>query len=300
MVVTSGSVRPCCALSTVALCAILLGCSEVPVVEALQPHAVRVAQERGASQLECPAATTEVLAKQPIEEATTTGWYQPPHRAQYSIGVSGCGKSATYDVTCNSHGESCIASVPQSAAHPAQRELADEWEPKAVMLAQQQGSSELSCPTATTAVLTKETLEEPVTTGWYTPPRRARYVIGVLGCGKRTTYEVGCDQQESRCIVRAAQASEQPPQQLADEMQPNAMQAAQQRGVRTLGCPAASVEVLSSETIDEPTTTGWYVPPRRAQYTINASGCGKAATYSVICDSWHKSCVASAAQHASR
>src|ERR1700739_632713 len=38
-----------------------------PLEDALQPSAVKVAQQRGASELGCPAATAEVLSKHAIE-----------------------------------------------------------------------------------------------------------------------------------------------------------------------------------------------------------------------------------------
>jgi hypothetical protein len=71
--------------------------------------------------------------------------------------------------------------------------LADELQPRAVMVAQQRGAAEFTCPAAVASVLNKETLEEPATTGWYEPPHRAVYKIDVAGCGRRTTYLVACD-----------------------------------------------------------------------------------------------------------
>jgi hypothetical protein len=68
----------------------------------LQPEAVRLAQQRGAADLGCPAATTEVLKQATLEETQTTGWIEASHRAVYSIAVSGCGKHATYGVACDS------------------------------------------------------------------------------------------------------------------------------------------------------------------------------------------------------
>ena len=77
--------------------------------EALQPNALRAAQQRGATELGCPAAKANVMSKKTIEE-TTTGWYEWPHRAEYTIGVSGCGKRVTYSVSCDNQrgGAECI------------------------------------------------------------------------------------------------------------------------------------------------------------------------------------------------
>src|SRR5215469_1352695 len=103
-------------------------CASQPLEDALQPSAVKVAQQRGASELECPAATTEVLSKHAIEEPQTNGWYEFPRRAEYTIAVSGCGKRTTYLVACNKFKSACKAgSVPTQTASP--RQLADELLP---------------------------------------------------------------------------------------------------------------------------------------------------------------------------
>ena len=86
-----------------------------PLEDALQLSAVKVAQERGASELGCPAATTEVISKRAIEEPQTNGWYQFPRRAEYTIAVSGCGKRTNYLVACNKFKNACTPGpVPTS------------------------------------------------------------------------------------------------------------------------------------------------------------------------------------------
>jgi hypothetical protein len=84
------------------------------LADKLQPDAEKVAQQHGAADLECPAATTEVLRQATIEEVQTTGWYEPPHHAAYSIAVSGCGKRVTYAVACDeSEKRVCLAGNAQ-------------------------------------------------------------------------------------------------------------------------------------------------------------------------------------------
>jgi hypothetical protein len=102
--------RKALTIKAVAVFATIYGCaSKPPPAEALQPVAESAAQQRRAADLECPAATTEVLRQATIEEARTTGWYETPHRAAYSTAVSGCGKRATYPVACDERQKSvCI------------------------------------------------------------------------------------------------------------------------------------------------------------------------------------------------
>jgi hypothetical protein len=271
-------------------------CASQPLEDALQPSAVKVAQQRGASELGCPAATTEVISKHAIEESQTTGWYEFPKRAEYTIAVSGCGKRTTYLVACNKFKSACTAGpVPTSTGSATPRQLADELKPDAVEAAQQRGAKDFACPATTAKVTRQETIMEGQTTGWGAEaPHRAVYAVTVKGCGKQTAYLVECDTGKKGCATAGSQASEAGSQrpQLADELQPGAVQAAQERGSKELECPAATAKVNRKETVEEGQTTGWYDAPYRALYTITVGGCGKQTTYLVACNKKENRCAA--------
>jgi len=270
------------ALTIAVVLATLCSCaSEPPPAEALQSVAVSAAQQRGAADLGCPAATAQILSQETIQEAQGTGWYEPPHKAAYSVDVSGCGKRTTYALICDDRRNSCAPNPAAVASAPD--ELADKLQPGAVSAARQTGTSELGCGALTTKVLRQETIQEAQGTGWYEPPHKAAYTIDVSGCGKRTTYLVSCDDRQRNCVVGTLQKKEGATQ-LADKLQPDAVRVAQQRGAADLGCSTTTSEVLRQETIEEVQTTGWYEPPRRAVYSIAVSGCGKRATFAVACD----------------
>lgn len=290
----------------VAISALFSACASEPEpAEALQPGALRAAQQRGASELGCPAATAALISKETIPEPQGTGWYEPPHRAEFTVGVTACGKHTTYAVACDDRKKGCVAG-PLSAPSAPPPDLADTLQPDAVKVAQQQGSSELGCPAATAQVLRKETIQEPQGTGWYEPPHRAVYSMDVSGCGKRTSYLVACDDRKSACVAGGLQKSPEgsPGQpQLADELQPGAVTAAQQRGTSELGCPGgATTEVRRKETLEEPQTTGWYESPHRAVYIIDVAGCGKRTSYLVACNDLKgkTSCTVGSVQSAAR
>jgi hypothetical protein len=77
-----------------------------------------------------------------------------------------------------------------------------------------------------------------------------------------------------------------------DQAQPEAMAMAQRRAAFELNCPAASVQILSRETL-QPISFRFGI--ERAEYTIGASGCGQRATYVVICpDQQGSTCFAGA------
>ena len=275
----------------VTFCAVLSGCAATDLAEKLQPDALRVAQRQGAIDLGCPAATAEVANKKTIEAPQTTGWHESPNQADYTIGVTGCGKRTSYLVTCNKLGV-CEAD-PVSSATPgsAPRQLADEMEPNAIQAAQQRGSKELGCPAATATVTRKQTIEEAQTTGWYESSYRAAYAVAVTGCGKRTAYAVECDKRRKGCATgRLQQATTGSQRTLVDELQPLAVQAAQQVGSQDLECPGVIADVTHQDTIEEAQTTGWYELPYRALYAVTVSGCGKQTKYLVACDNKEKRC----------
>jgi hypothetical protein len=267
-----------------------------PLEDALQPSAVKVAQERGASELGCPAATTEVISKHAIEEPQTNGWYEFPRSAEYSIAVSGCGKQTAYLVTCNKYKSACKAGpVPTSTGSSTPRQLADELLPDALNSAQQRGARDFSCPATTAKVMRQETIVEGQTTGWGAEaPHRAVYAVRVKGCGKQTVYLVECDKGKQGCATSGSQPSQAGSQrpQLADELQPAAVQAARERGSKELECPDAAAKVNRKETVEEAQTTGWYELPYRALYTVTVSGCEKKATYLVACNKKENRCAA--------
>lgn len=77
-----------------------------------------------------------------------------------------------------------------------------------------------------------------------------------------------------------------------DQAQPEALAMAQRRAQFEFNCPAATVQVLSRETL-QPISFRFGI--ERAEYTIGANGCGKRATYVVICpDQAGSTCFAAA------
>ena len=86
-------------------------------------------------------------------------------------------------------------------------------------------------------------------------------------------------------------------QQMVDEMQADATQAAKQRGKFELNCPTATASVLSKEMVQSEIVNPRWAPPQRAEYTVGVSGCDKRATYLVVCAEGGTGCVAAGAQN---
>lgn len=85
-------------------------------VSGMQPEAIAAAQKRGSFDLNCPSATAQVLSNEMVQTSTggPLGWNIPPQRAEYTVGVEGCGKRATYYVICAVGGTGCVATGTQN------------------------------------------------------------------------------------------------------------------------------------------------------------------------------------------
>lgn len=73
-----------------------------------QGVALQTAVRRGQFELGCPAATGTVLSNNMLQPVLWGGM----ERAEYSVGVEGCGKRATYIVVCQMGG-GCVAAAGQ-------------------------------------------------------------------------------------------------------------------------------------------------------------------------------------------
>jgi hypothetical protein len=101
-------------LGAVALTAVFCGCeSQQQMVDEMQSDATQVAKQRGRFELNCPTATASVLSKEMIQSDITNPRWAPPQRAEYTVGVSGCDKRATY--------WSSAQKVARDASPPARR-----------------------------------------------------------------------------------------------------------------------------------------------------------------------------------
>jgi len=102
-------------LGAVGLAAIFYGCqSQQQMVDEMQADATQVAKQRGKFELNCPTATASVLSKEMIQSEIVNPRWAPPQRAEYTVGVSGCNKRATYLVVCAEGGTGCIAAGAQN------------------------------------------------------------------------------------------------------------------------------------------------------------------------------------------
>lgn len=85
--------------------ALLAGCqSGPPFIDAMQPEAVNMAVRRARFEMNCPSATGQVISRETLRPLVRTFRYSGPERAEYPVGVTGCGQRATFVVICPDNG----------------------------------------------------------------------------------------------------------------------------------------------------------------------------------------------------
>jgi hypothetical protein len=94
---------------------LLVGCQSTEQwMASARPKAIDAAEKRGRFEMNCPAASAQVLNEQDVQPELRAVRFQAPDRAVFTIGVSGCGKRATYVVVCPDDGSgSCFAADGQ-------------------------------------------------------------------------------------------------------------------------------------------------------------------------------------------
>ena len=82
------------------------GCqSPAQILSQEQGKAIDVAVQRGRFEMACPQATGTILSSNMLQPVMWGGM----ERAEYTIGVEGCGKRATYISVCQVGSLSCFA-----------------------------------------------------------------------------------------------------------------------------------------------------------------------------------------------
>jgi hypothetical protein len=88
----------------------LAGCqSQTQVLDNESAAAQQVALNRGKFELSCPNATATVLSRNLLQPAVDAPRFAGVERAEYTIGVAGCGKKQTYISVCQVGSVSCVS-----------------------------------------------------------------------------------------------------------------------------------------------------------------------------------------------
>ena len=99
----------------VALIAALVatGCmSQAQFLDSRQLMAMQTATSRGQFEMNCPSANGTILSREVVQPALQGPWVGGIQRAEYTVGVAGCGKRTTFVVICPEEGDGCFAAGP--------------------------------------------------------------------------------------------------------------------------------------------------------------------------------------------
>ncbi len=107
-------------MSRIQACAVLFaaaigaGCaSQAQFLANNEAMAVQTATTRGQFEMNCPSATGTILSREVVQPALQASFVGTGlQRAEYTIGVSGCGKRTTFVVICPQEGDGCFAAGP--------------------------------------------------------------------------------------------------------------------------------------------------------------------------------------------
>jgi len=88
----------------------LQGCaSQTQLLDTKQGMALQTAVNRGQFEMNCQSATGEIISREVVQPALQGPWVNGIQRAEYTVGVTGCGKRLVFVVVCPETGEGCFA-----------------------------------------------------------------------------------------------------------------------------------------------------------------------------------------------
>jgi hypothetical protein len=89
------------------------GCvSQAQFLDNHQAMAMQAAVSRGQFEMSCPGATGTIISREVVQPALQGPWVGGIQRAEYTVGVSGCGKRTTFVAVCPEGGDGCFAAGP--------------------------------------------------------------------------------------------------------------------------------------------------------------------------------------------
>ncbi len=102
-----------CMFLAIAAALFLTGCvSQTQFLDSKQNTAIQTALSRAQFEMNCQEATPTIISREVIQPALQGAYVGGIQRAEYTIGVSGCGKRTTFVVICPEGGEGCFATGP--------------------------------------------------------------------------------------------------------------------------------------------------------------------------------------------
>ena len=96
-------------LLSIAAVVAISGCNATPGTTTKQSMTLDFALKRVRFEMPCPVETGSVLSSEMIQPPNVGLRFSGPQRAQFTIGVAGCGKRETLVVICPDGSDGCFA-----------------------------------------------------------------------------------------------------------------------------------------------------------------------------------------------
>ena len=89
------------------------GCaSQAEFLNNNQSNATQTAVARAQFEMNCQQVTPVIISREVVQPALQGPWMNGIQRAEYTIGVRGCGQRTTFVVICPEFGDGCFAAGP--------------------------------------------------------------------------------------------------------------------------------------------------------------------------------------------
>jgi hypothetical protein len=89
------------------------GCaSQAEFLNNNQGIATQTAVSRAQFEMNCQQVTPVIISREVVQPALQGPWVNGIQRAEYTIGVAGCGRRTTFVVICPDGGDGCFAASP--------------------------------------------------------------------------------------------------------------------------------------------------------------------------------------------
>jgi hypothetical protein len=77
-----------------------------------QDNAMQIALSRAQFEMNCRQVIPVIISGEVVQPPLQGPWVNGSQRAEYTIGVSGCGRRTTFVVICPQYGDGCFAAGP--------------------------------------------------------------------------------------------------------------------------------------------------------------------------------------------
>jgi hypothetical protein len=101
--------RACILLGLISVVAFTGCATQQQFLDSNQNMAIQTVLGRAQFEMNCQELTPVIISREVVQPALQGPWVQGIQRAEYTVGMSGCGKRATFVVICPEGGNGCFS-----------------------------------------------------------------------------------------------------------------------------------------------------------------------------------------------